>query len=985
MKKYFYQLFAFFVFTLICNIAISQTSRDTVLIDFGDNLSPAPWNNLTDPVAGNINNLINAKNNLTGYNILVTDPFNNINRDGSTTPGAQVNMPPTATGDSFFGNVAAFGGQVQPTGGVTFANLDPTLSYSFEIFGSRAATDNRDTKFVLEGASKDSASLNTASNANNLVKVNMKPNSKGEIILVASPGENNNNGSKFYYLGAIRMTYPERALPPVVAAAADSILIDFGDNLSGSPWIDIINPVNGVAANLTTKRGKTTNYKLEVTDAFNNINRDGTKTPVDSIGFPATATGDSFFGNVTTFGGQIQTTGAVTFSDLNVNTTYEFTIFASRAATDNREAKYLFEGITKDSTALDASSNTSKVAKIKMKPSSEGKIVLTASPGANNNNPSKFFYLGAVIMSFVEGPPVSTIDTVGVDFGTVLSPSPWNNLESGLSGNLPDLLNFSNFNSGIGIRVTDPFSGVNTAGTPNPGRKLGLPASASSDSFFGNTTIFNGSIEPTGAVELYNLNPNKAYTISIFSSRTATDNRETSYKMVGKDSSEVFLNSSINTDSMVTATLKPNANGIISINVSAGPNNNNASKFYYLGALYVSYPKEVSNVEEITVTRPNGGEFYQVGRNVDITWKGRNIPEVNLEYSINNGTSWLYISKANGSIGKYTWTVPNTPSKQALVRVRGTQVSDVSDRVFEISATNSVCRIVVLGSSTAEGTGASPRDSSWVNRFAQSLASSTKYEVVNLGKGGYTTYHIIPNGAPNAGSGITTDTARNVNKALSLNPSIIIVNMPSNDAAIGFNAQEQMRNFRLIDDAAKANGVKVYICTPQPRNFTNPIQITIQTATRDSVLKVYGSMAIDFWTGMADTDGFILPQFNSGDGIHVNNAGHKLLFEKVDALMIGNSECGVTNTKLEEKIDYPQIMIYPNPADEYFTIDGADYTVNKVTLINYLGQKAFEVNNINAQTFKVKKDTIANGNYQCLISLSKGGKSILVNRAVIFR
>ena len=99
------------------------------------------------------------------------------------------------------------------------------------------------------------------------------------------------------------MSYPEQDVPPVVAVR-DSILIDFGDNLSGSPWIDIIDPVGAVVENLLTNTGKQTGYKLAVTDAFNNINRAGTLSSDPSTGFPPTASADSFFGNVADFGGQ---------------------------------------------------------------------------------------------------------------------------------------------------------------------------------------------------------------------------------------------------------------------------------------------------------------------------------------------------------------------------------------------------------------------------------------------------------------------------------------------------------------------------------------------------------------------------------------------------------------------------------------------------------------------------------------------------------
>ena len=60
--------------------------------------------------------------------------------------------------------------------------------------------------------------------------------------------------------------------------------------------------------------------------------------------------------------------------------------------------------------------------------------------------------------------------------------------------------------------------------------------------------------------------------------------------------------------------------------------------------------------------------------------------------------------------------------------------------------------VVVLGSSTAEGFGPSDADSTWVNRLRVALAAADpSLDVLNLAKGGYTTYHVLPAGSDGAG------------------------------------------------------------------------------------------------------------------------------------------------------------------------------------------------------------------------------------------
>lgn len=948
--------------------------QDTVLVDFGDNLSTLPWNNLADPAAGTISNMINAKGNSTPYNIAVYDAFNNINRNGTTSPDSSIAMPPTATGDSFFGNVTDFGGQIQPTGGFIIDGLDTSLIYSFDLFGSRVATDNRETRFEIRGIGIDSAFLNTASNVANLAHLSMKPDTSGRIFLDCSPGPNNSNAAKFYYIGAIRMMYEELPEPPI-ESNVDSILLDFGDNLSGLPWIDVIDPVTAKVTDLTTKKGKSTGYQLEITDAFNNINRAGTANPAKETGFPATASGDSFFGNVATFGGQEQPTGGLILKGLNPYNVYHFSIFASRDATDNREAMYVFEGGTTDTTYLDAASNTDRVAKIDMTSNEYGEINITVSPGPNNTNASKFFYLGAMIVDYEDQPLPSPFDTISIDFGSNPSPGPWINMDNARSGDVLDMVTSNNINSGYGIRITDQFNGINTNGTINPKAELGIPGSASGDSFYGNIAEFSGSIEKTGAIELYNLDTDKEYKLIIFASRAASDNRETRYDVVGIDSTSLFLNASSNTDSVVTATLKPKTDGTILVRASTGPNNTNASGFFYLGSLQVVFEGITRGESELTLLAPNGGEVWQQGRTGQIRWRSRNISEVKLEYSTDNGGAWKEIETVNATAGQYNWNVPNEPTTSALVRISGGGLQDQSDAVFDIVEDDNICRIVVLGSSTAEGAGASPRDSSWVNRYAASLSGKTQFEVINLGRGGYNTYNIIPTGTVSPGIGVAIDVERNITKALSLDPFVIIVNMPSNDAASNYGVVQQMRNFELIAQAAAGAGVELYVCTTQPRNFTNPALVKIQLDTRDSILSRFGDHAIDVWTGLADTMGWILPAYNSGDGVHLNNAGHRILFERVVALNLAEKGCSSVGVD-EDQFLNAGIELYPNPGDGRFTLlNKGEQVISEWRIYDVMGRMLVRNKGTNNNQSSIPMEVnLPKGMYYLLVVMELSGK-----------
>jgi len=104
------------------------------------------------------------------------------------------------------------------------------------------------------------------------------------------------------------------------------------------------------------------------------------------------------------------------------------------------------------------------------------------------------------------------------------------------------------------------------------------------------------------------------------------------------------------------------------------------------------YPSDVSDAvfsicSTITVTAPNGGEYWQTGTYYDITWTSTaSVGNVRIDYSTDNGSSWSFIVTSILNTGSYSWRVYDTPSDQCLMRVSETDgdPSDVSDAVFSI-------------------------------------------------------------------------------------------------------------------------------------------------------------------------------------------------------------------------------------------------------------------------------------------------------------
>ena len=90
------------------------------------------------------------------------------------------------------------------------------------------------------------------------------------------------------------------------------------------------------------------------------------------------------------------------------------------------------------------------------------------------------------------------------------------------------------------------------------------------------------------------------------------------------------------------------------------------------------------------IIAPNGGESWQVGSTHAITWNPNSVTNVMIEYTTDNGTSWMIISSSNSAAtGSYSWTVPNAISAACKVRISdagNASVNSISASAFSIIA-----------------------------------------------------------------------------------------------------------------------------------------------------------------------------------------------------------------------------------------------------------------------------------------------------------
>ncbi len=180
-----------------------------IFINLGNSTVPENWNGLTGFTSGSSVSLKNAKGNYTGITATVLDRFNGQNNDGAKITTTDMNMPESVSGNSFFGNAkASFGGMIIQKSTIKIKGLNKNEKYNFCYFGSRMnVSDNRDTKFITTGKNEVITSLNTSNNTNKTACAEgVQPNDAGEIIITVTIGDNNTNGTGFYYLGSMRIS-----------------------------------------------------------------------------------------------------------------------------------------------------------------------------------------------------------------------------------------------------------------------------------------------------------------------------------------------------------------------------------------------------------------------------------------------------------------------------------------------------------------------------------------------------------------------------------------------------------------------------------------------------------------------------------------------------------------------------------------------------------------------------------------------------------
>ncbi|MFH1497023.1 MAG: PEP-CTERM sorting domain-containing protein [Verrucomicrobiota bacterium] len=219
-----------------------------------------------------------------------------------------------------------------------------------------------------------------------------------------------------------------------VSFAQTQVLIDFGSaanqttvDSESRQWNNVVHTMTtGTTFGLVDSANAATGVTFTLTQAFNvnDVNTNGlTNLNPD---YPATATGDSLFGNVADFGGESNVVPVLTLSGFNPNQSVDLSFFASRGLTsDNRIMRYEITGASTTNLFLEANGNTGShtVSASGILASVSGTITISVNHSTvaesglptigSGDQATGFAYLGALDIQYTAIPEPSASAALG--------------------------------------------------------------------------------------------------------------------------------------------------------------------------------------------------------------------------------------------------------------------------------------------------------------------------------------------------------------------------------------------------------------------------------------------------------------------------------------------------------------------------------------------------------------------------------------------
>jgi hypothetical protein len=598
---------------------LEQVAWDTVtgrglmdenyLIDFGSSSTETSitsalgetWNNVNETQAAIASTVIADLQTSTGTNstidLTITSSFNNAHSDGTSDSNI---YPSSATQDTLFGNVADYNDLSNVTPVITLSSLDPSTPLILSFYASRyGVSDNQQTSYTITGEASTVVNLDTHDNIDTVAQSSaVYPDADGNLSISISAGPDNTSIEQFASIGVLEMTtYPNSDLEITSQPVSQSV--EIGNTATFSITADSPRDieVQWYADGLEIEDANELSYSIaEVT-----ADLDGTEysASINNGLFSLTSSSATLTTSVDTTSPE--------FTDLTLLESNCIELSFSEAldsetATDTSNYLIVNQGQHISISSATLSEDASTVTLTLSDDLTGNYIVLPTSTVTDiTGNPL------TEDSQWVGSAPNASNRTIYIDFGSRSEISDasdtWNQAEN-ITSDMRDqidvdatpyvffssLLDSENSPTGIGLQMTDSMTYSNNAGTADSI----YPAGATQDSFFGQTGSFS-SYEDNGqgVFEFTNCDPDVRYDITIFTSRLDTDaepdNRDTKYELTGASTHSGVLDIVNNeNNTLVFSQVQATDEGVITLTVSAGEDNNSSVLFYYLGVIEIN-------------------------------------------------------------------------------------------------------------------------------------------------------------------------------------------------------------------------------------------------------------------------------------------------------------------------------------------------------------------------------------------------------------
>ena len=341
----------------------------SILVDF--NASGAPdyggvvWNTVSSPSDPTPIALRDTADVDTGITVSVSDAFDQTRNDAGSTFSAYA----TSAQSTIF----ALRDDVPLAGAITFAGLDPAMTYDFSFFARRGSLvggfDYSGVYTFTGGGDPVEIIVNAANNTSLAHALAVAPDASGVVTLTITPGPG--TGTDFPVINFLKL---EKSRPGVH-------LVDFntnaGPNYGGVTWTTVNTTAASGPYALQDIYGTDSGFSLSMSDGFDQFRNDAINNLPD---FAAAAQGSQF-----ALRDDSPLTASMTFTGLDPEVGYDFSFFARRGSLVggfDYSGTYTFTGAGDPVVVVtDGAVNTTLTEVPTVTPDASGSVTLTITAG----------------------------------------------------------------------------------------------------------------------------------------------------------------------------------------------------------------------------------------------------------------------------------------------------------------------------------------------------------------------------------------------------------------------------------------------------------------------------------------------------------------------------------------------------------------------------------------------------------------------------